>query len=377
MNVGLYPTQIVTPRPDFIKSIGIIDGGGWQVDAYKKGFIKTTIDRIANIDHGNTVLIQDPIIIQSIDKDNTIKMGYSVPKAEYWRMLNAAEYTDIVNYTHQKGLKFTLELGTLLVNLENTFANDNYFQTPLSNIVFWNNFFFAYKEAIVPYVKMAQELKIDYLDISPGPDETMELPIGLWKDLVGSIRDSGYSGKLIYSSRFEELEKLVNQKVNIDEFVNLFDIIQIKVIDVDNDTIASGKNRLSISEMENIFENKLSILSHISKPVMINADFPSVVGATDNQQFVDTIINQNAPSPPRDLFAQSDIFDALFRAINSFPANNNEIIGFAPTHYAYTDDLFSYTYGDGSATVIQDDKSCSIRGKPAEAVLAYWYQSWG
>lgn len=376
MNVGLYPTQIVTPRPDFIKSIGIIDGGGWQVDAYKKGFIKTTIDRIANIDHGNTVLIQDPIIIQSIDKDNTIKMGYSVPKAEYWRMLNAAEYTDIVNYTHQKGLKFTLELGTLLVNLENTFANDNYFQTPLSNIVFWNNFFFAYKEAIVPYVKMAQELKIDYLDISPGPDETMELPIGLWKDLVGSIRDSGYSGKLIYSSRFEELEKLVNQKVNIDEFVNLFDIIQIKVIDVDNDTIASGKNRLSISEMENIFENKLSILSHISKPVMINADFPSVVGATDNQQFVDTIINQNAPSPPRDLFAQSDIFDALFRAINSFPANNNEIIGFAPTHYAYTDDLFSYTYGDGSATVIQDDKSCSIRGKPAEAVLAYWYQSW-
>lgn len=365
--------------PRLHKGRGAYRWGGWQVDAYKQGYFKSSIDHIVSVSRANTIQVEDPIFIQSIDAAKNVKMGYSVPGAEYWRTLSVSEYTDIINYSHQKGLSFILRLGTLQVNISNTLAHDNYANIPASDLVFWNNFFTAYKEAIIPYVRMARDLKVEYLDISPGSSEANLLPVAIWKDLVDSIRAEGYQGKLIHFIP-NDLLPIYDSNANtskITDVVNLFDAVQIKLIDVDHYTLFNGSNRLSLSQVQKIFEDQLLRAASFSKPVLLNVDIPSVVGATDNQPFVDQIINPNSPSPKRDLFAQSDIYEALFQAINATSASNGHIIGVMPTHFSYTDDPYSYSYAGTNPTEIQDDKSCSIRGKPAEAVLAYWYQAWG
>jgi hypothetical protein len=100
---------------------------------------------------------------------------------------------------------------------------------------------------------------------------------------------------------------------------------------------------------------------------------PSVFGGVVHPEFIEPCIesacNSLAPLRTRDYQQQADAYQALAEVVNATPMGPGRVMGMITTQYWYFDDFFSNGRSDYS-------KINSVRGKPAEAVLAYWWKGW-
>ena len=77
----------------------------------------------------------------------------------------------------------------------------------------------------------------------------------------------------------------------------------------------------------------------------------------------------------RDYQQQADFYEALAEVVNATPAGTGpgRILGLATFGYMWGGDMTEDSNGPGSTAF---DRSASVRGKPAEAVLSWWFKRW-
>jgi len=83
-----------------------------------------------------------------------------------------------------------------------------------------------------------------------------------------------------------------------------------------------------------------------------------------------TCSNCLAPLRERDLQQQADVVAAAAEVINAPPTGNGRVMGLFTWQYSWSED-FRYGFRHGDAAW---DKTASMRGKPAEAVMRAWFQ---
>ena len=128
---------------------------------------------------------------------------------------------------------------------------------------------------------------------------------------------------------------------------------------------ASASTSDMLNQAGQLLDNEVGPLaSFLGKPIILGAAYPSAAGVqsgclTDGQAgCLDwTALNQpnNPPSVNLDLQAQADVYDALLNAVNS---------------RAYIAGIVSRGY---YPPAVLQDKSASVRGKPAADLLWYWF----
>jgi hypothetical protein len=117
----------------------------------------------------------------------------------------------------------------------------------------------------------------------------------------------------------------------------------------------------------------LNTLAARPQPIMVMMRVPSIFGGVVHRDFIEPCImpqcNSLAPFRTRDYQQQADAYQALAEVVNATPTGPGRVMGMITAQYWYYDDFFSAGVWDMS-------KSNSVRGKPAEAVLAYWWKRW-
>lgn len=159
------------------------------------------------------------------------------------------------------------------------------------------------------------------------------------------------------------------------EFVKLWDML---VIDVYN--IALGKTAplpLSRDEMKAGFRFLLDKTKNYPIPIAFMLGTPSVHGGAVVPEYIEPclVCTSVAPARQRDLMQQADVYQALFEVINSTPASGpGSVAGVLSWGYWFADKPLEWPSNDGTFTfAMAYDKSASIRGKPAETVVRWWF----
>lgn len=387
-NIGLYkePETVKPAAKNFIKGIITWDGGEWINDYfYPKKLFQATFSRIKDKTGANLVSFPDPVFIKNVSK-NSVTMGTESNSGSSWHVLSESDYSTLVNDAHNKDLKFLMWLGVIddgkIQSADNSVYRDLITKGHLSND-FWTSWFSEYKKYVKTYATIARKLKIDGLVLgdelgyatnknnftATPPDDCLSH----WRDLINTIRDedngAGYKGELIYfGSAVPHGESPYYEDASYpDGFIELFDKIGITIRDIHDDYSPN------VNELKDSFSTLLARYSGVKKPLLILVQTPSIDGGASISTFIDPMLsrNKNANSRQRNFFLQADIYEALFEALNAMDSNQN-IAGVFSGGYHYLDD-FLVIPGKDQNQMLSMDKSASVRGKPAETVLKYWY----
>ena len=79
-----------------------------------------------------------------------------------------------------------------------------------------------------------------------------------------------------------------------------------------------------------------------------------------------------APQLTRDYLQQADVYQAFAEVVNGTPMGNGRVAGLMSWGYVWNDNLIEFEAYGRSAF----DKAASVRGKPAESVLKWWFARW-
>lgn len=376
------PAAVVVPRPGFIKGAFTMDVGGFMADTYSGGYFDPTYARIKGMVGANLVANSDPVFMISYDETtNKVVMSKESSPGSGWRMFNKDEYAQLVSKARANGMAFLLLLG--ITNPPGTQPLP--WTVSSTNTAFWTAWFDAYKNIAVEYAAIARDLEIEYLSLGLNAGYMSTLPVGYWRPLVEAVRGTGYKGKLLYQAMpnmdhswgeqfgFNESccgDLSIRESKRL-EFISLFDYI---VLDIYN--IVKGRSsppEASRDEMKDSVRWLFDQVKTYPVPVMIMVGTPSVHGGATIGDYIEPclICNSIAPTKQRDDMQQSDVYQAIAEVINATPTGNGNVAGLLTWGYWFTDDYLKW----GSLAMAYD-KSASVRGKPAEAVLKWWFDRW-
>lgn len=394
-NIGLYIAPIVNSRPGFIGGVFTMDAGGDLNTIYNSGLFPPTYSRIKTKIGANLVAVSDPVWIESYDVAKaTVRMSStsSIP------MLTRQQYTTLVGLAHSNNMKFMMQLGVYPAgNLQLPWS------VPASNTAFWTAWFNSYKAIAIQYAQIAKDLNIEYISLGMNHGFMSSLPFSYWSDLIVAVKNTGYSGKIVYQAGMNpgydsETDgfnmtstdtNLTTQQKQL-QFVGLFDSIVLNIYNITAKSESS--NIVSRSDMRTSFSNLLNKLTSYPVPLMVQIGTPSVAGGAVNTDYIEPCIvcNSIAPTKTMDLMQQADVYEAIAEVINSTPTGNGNVMGLLSWGYWFTDNfrtnvttastginsdgtLVDSTGYTGSLNIIAAyDKSANIRGKPAESVLGWW-----
>jgi hypothetical protein len=236
----------------------------------------------------------------------------------------------------------------------------------------WQSWFDRYREFILNYADLAQQVKADAL-ILGDPGVQPALPGGSltgdgsittspdaekrWVDLIKEVR-TRFKGQLIWAV------SLPGDISSPPDFLNSVDQIYALVSAPIGGTTTGGSAGY-LPQIQSLLDDQIHPLkTKLNKPVLVGIDYPSVAGA--EKGCVDTSDGCVAFShldPPYledvpgavDLQVQVDIYHAFLTAINDRPW----VDGFITRGYY--------------PPVPLQDKSSSVHGKPAGDVLWFWF----
>jgi hypothetical protein len=377
-----YPAATVTPRANFVKGVFTMDVGGFMPDTLSQGLFEPTYDRIRSQVGANLVANSDPVLITSSDPVNgTVTMSKSGPANTRIKMLTSAEYSRLVSAAHSRNLKFMLLLGVYPATSD---VQQPWGVSP-QNTAFWDAWFAAYTPIVLEYATIARDLNIDYLSLGMNSGYMSGVPVTYWTNLVNSIRATGYSGKLVYQALtfpqfsgtgefqgFNDGWSAANPSErflkNI-EFAKLFDVIILDIINVAFNR--TSPDAITRDEMKQTFRWYLGEVSQYPVPVMVMLATPSASGGGVNPDYIEPCIicGSVAPSRQVNFQLQADAYQSLAEVINESPTSN--VVGVLSWGYWFSDDF--YRWGDLEMAY---DKAASVRGKPSEAVLKWWFDRW-
>ncbi len=232
---------------------------------------------------------------------------------------------------------------------------------------FWNRWFAAYEDYIVTEAELAARAGADLLVVGdfklrpafPGEPEAPPNAEARWRHIVASVR-AHYKGQLAF-------ELLMGQTPwpAPPPFLDAVDVVRFFWW-----STLSASQTPTIPDLTavagNLMDKQLApVQQRFKKPVQISAAYYAVEGAAtqcvsraDGQCYRFEAFNPDSPEQPAtppSLQEQANLYEALLTAASRRPW----IAGFA-----------AYGY---NPTVTLLDKSISVRGKPAGAVLAAWY----
>lgn len=234
----------------------------------------------------------------------------------------------------------------------------------------WQVWFDSYRQFILNYAKIAQQTDTEHLILggkavlpafSGGlyPDgnesDAPDMNEVFWTDLISDIREF-YDGDLIWATNaHQEMDPLP-------EFINEFDSIYITIEsplggdeDLTLDSITVGITNIIDSLVYEVHRSTF-------KPVLVALSYPSVEGSSQGCALVgkncynDGLFSSNeVANYPTDLREQAIIYNAVLPVI----ASREWITGISVRGY--------------EPTLLLQDGTSSIAGKPAQDVIQYWF----
>lgn len=373
-DIGLYKAPAtVNLRPDFVKGLITWDAGGWLIDYYyNKGFFPPTYSNIAEKAGGTLTTVSDPLFITEADADHVAMSPISM-SGNWWRQMNETEYTVLVNDAHSKGLQFMLWIGVM--DEGKTDYSDIVYRDGVRADSFWNSWFSEYEKYAVPLAQMAEKLGIEYINL--GHDMSYATGksrytggaadcLARWQKLVNAIR-AVYHGKLTYFGGLGIVEDFYEDNDYASGFVDLFDAIGLNI-----QSIRADFNP-SLNNLKASATSLLDLYKTWERPIFIMIRTPSVDGATSFETYIEPllVVNHEADKHAMNLFQQADMYEAFFEVINERPSGAGQVMGIFSWGYNYLDNYLTVP-GKSDATMAME-KSGNTRGKPAGAVIKYWF----
>jgi len=276
----------------------------------------------------------------------------------------SGEWADTVSTAHNVGLKVALHPVTCHYT---PYGACDYWNGLHFSTSFWDSWFAAYERYLLTQATLARDSGADQLVIGdfklrpafPGEPEAPPDAEARWRALIAKVRGV-YGGPLAF-------ELLMGTAVwpSPPPFLDVVDVIRIWWW-----APLSTNNRPGIADMTGaagvLLDVQLRPLQQrFNKPLVLSAAYLSVDGAAtqclrrpDGQCHSFEDFSPTAPEVSTyaaDLAEQGDIYQALLTAINE---------------RAWVGGLFSYGYNPMAEL---HDKSVSVRGKPAEGILAAWW----
>jgi hypothetical protein len=274
------------------------------------------------------------------------------------------DWKPIVDQAHTLGLRVALHPVTCH---HTPYGQCDYWNGVAYSPEFWNAWFAAYEKYIVTQAELAARAGADLLVVGgfklrpsfPGEPEAPADAEARWRNLIGNVR-AHFKGPIAF-------ELLMGQSVwpSPPAFLDAVDVIRIfwwaplsggPTPTVNDLAInAGGFLDTRILPVQQRFQRGVLIV-----PAYLSADQSATqcLKRDDGQCYSFEDFNPDRLDAARytlDLQEQADIYNGLLTAVNSRPW----IAGF-----------FAYGYHPAAAL---RDKSISVRGKPAEAVLSSWY----
>lgn len=376
IQVGLYRASPINKQTNFVKAINPHDAGGWLIDYYKGGYFPSTVERIANIG-GNNVVYADSAIIKAMDVNaKTVSLyGKFFPSDQ--------ALADMASAAKARGVELTFMMG---IYPGDTLGNDSWtvpkFYEAISQLnttdPFWDAWFDAYKNILVERAALAQKLGATRFAIGFNLDYMVPRGNARWAGLIKAVRAAGFTGKISY---FGGTNGAYNGFLNIQDpkdradFIKLFDEIGL---DFYNPIIPQASEILSADQpRERILSGlrtQIATVSSYGVPVFILIGTPSVHSGVSSQDYIEPALSCGAlKGYVRDYQVQADVYQAAAELVNEQSgASANPIKGIFSWGYHYIDNPRKHTtVGD-----VCYDYAASIRNKPAEAVLSYWFKGW-
>jgi hypothetical protein len=157
------------------------------------------------------------------------------------------------------------------------------------------------------------------------------------------------------------------------EFAKLFDVIILNIINVALNR--TSPDAITREEMKQTYRLLLSDVSQYPVPVMVMLSTPSASGGGVNPDYIEPCIicGSVAPSRQIDFQLQAHAYQSLAAVLKESPTSN--VAGVLSWGYWFTDDFYRWESQYGTFEMAYD-KSASIRGKPSEAVLKWWFDRW-
>jgi hypothetical protein len=275
-----------------------------------------------------------------------------------------SEWKPLVDQAHNSGLRVALHPVTCHYT---PYGPCDYWNGVSYTPEFWNAWFAAYEKYLITQAEIATRAGADLLVIGdfklrpsfPGEPEAPPDADARWRSLSNNVR-AHFRGPIAF-------DLLMGQNVwpNPPSFLDVVDVIRVFWWS----PLSSG-NAPTVNEIANnagslLDTQVLPSLQRFQRGVIIVAGYYSADGAAtqclrreDGACHSYEAFNPNAPDVTRysvDLQEQADVYNGLLTAINT---------------RSWVAGLFSFGY---NPVVALRDKSISVRGKPAEAVLAAWY----
>lgn len=364
--VGLYPERSVTPRPGFIKSVVVTDGGGNVPGWFAAGALPTTAERIKQQVHANSMSFVSVLKIASYDATTSSFIANPDPEFDFPTVFSTFESS-----ARSRGLSRMLRLIVFSPTLA-----QNPSSVPYSNTAFWNVVFARVQEFAVQRAQVAQAAGVEYL--------VLALPLYMWsggtarlKPLIEAVRRTGYTGQ-IFAAFHANLsrEPLPHRHYAVVDstFWSLVDGAVVYAGQVvarapgQTGPLPRAQSRASMRAGIRLLIDELKALP---VPVILELSTPSVHGGASVLEDFELGFR----SLTRDYQQQADVYQAAAEEIESSPIGPGpgRIIGLQTWSYLWNENLREFEYwGRPEAW----DKYSTIRGKPAEAVLRWWFDRW-
>lgn len=276
-----------------------------------------------------------------------------------------ADWNELVMQAHTAGMRVALHPVTCDYT---PYGECDYWKTAPYSLEFWNAWFAAYERYLLTQADIAARSNTDLLVIGdfklrpalPGEPEAPAEAEARWRALIGNVR-ARYRGQIAF-------ELLMGQGVwpNWPPFLDAVDVIRLFWWTPISTVANPSRTELANTAGVWMDVHLVPLYQRFQKPIHLSAAYYAADGAatqclkdTQSQCLPYTAFNADSANAAAqyalDLAEQADIYTGLLTALQTRPW----ISGFS-----------AYGY---NPVVTLEDKSLSVRGKPAEAVLKIWY----
>ena len=375
--IALYPEVAVTARPGFVKGVFGADAGGTLPAhfAHPAGFPASTIVRARDVVGANLFAYADFLRVSALDVGaGTITMG-----PPPWGGTTRAMYETMVAAAKSKGMQFLMAVSI--------FNGPAVSFAPLYSLSLthplWDAIFAGYRSFVQDRAAIARDLGVEYLGFGGSIGFLGRHDPARWRDLISAVRAVGYNGKIGHFSQVATTREFIELHDAQPGFVQLFDYLGVAVgpgiwPETKGATLGKAYSRARMRADLQIVFGKLSAYS---VPLFIQLGTPSVHGGVSTEEHIESCVTgcvSVAPLRTRDYYQQADLYQAAAEVINQSPTGSG-VMGLLTWGYNWVDDLTGTGPWTGTASTVYNtayDKSSNARGKPAEAVLAWWFQRW-
>lgn len=365
--LALYPERPVTPRPGFIKSIIFSDGGGNIPGWFAAGHVPTTVARVRDVVHGNAMSYVVTLVVRSYDANAPLFEAVDDPNTNH-----AVTFPAVSAAIQAAGLQRILRIIVFSPTLE-----QNPSGVPLSNTAFWDVVFARVEAFVLKRTREAQEAGFDHVVIDL-PAYMSRAGTARLRPIYEGARATGFRGKLFagFHANFSRAPVPHRHYAAVDdEFWKLVDGAVVYVGNVvarapgEVGNLPRAQSRASMRAGIRVL---LDELAQLPVPVILELAPPSVHGGASVGENVEQLFRQLV----RDYQQQADVFQAAAEEIDVRPAGPGpgRVIGLQSWGYLWNENLREFEYWGRPLDAW--DKFPTVRGKPAESVLRWWFDRW-